>query len=113
MLEEEGMMKPVMVISQQPPGGRCTLYARYAVAISDLTGWAHSVVHTETRDAHGEGFPSLCVRDVPLQPEDAFILAPEEIVAHLAGLGVERPVLDTLAGRLQEIYDEFVGSAAR
>ena len=30
-------MAPVKVISQQPPGGRCTLYARYADAISNAT----------------------------------------------------------------------------
>jgi AraC family transcriptional activator of pobA len=28
-------MSPVKVISQQPPGGRCTLYARYADAVSE------------------------------------------------------------------------------
>ena len=44
-------MAPVKVISQQPPGGRCTLYARYADAISNATGWSRSVVHSEEREA--------------------------------------------------------------
>jgi len=47
-------MSPVKVISKQPPGGRCTLYARYAEAISGVLGWSHQVVHSECGDAHGE-----------------------------------------------------------
>lgn len=101
-------MSPVKVISQQPPGGRCGLYTRYAEAIEALTGWPHSVVHSEARDAHGEGFPSLVIRDASLQPEDAFILTPEEICSHLAGLGVEAATLDALAPRLQAIHDDFM-----
>jgi cystathionine gamma-synthase len=45
-------MSPVKVISRQPPGGRCTLYARYADAVGECLGWPHSVVHSEERDAH-------------------------------------------------------------
>ncbi len=101
-------MSPVKVISQQPPGGRCGLYTRYAEAIEAVTGWPHSVVHSETRDAHGEGFPSLAIRDVALQPEDAFILTPEEIRIHLAGLGVPPGTLNALMVRLQAIHDDFM-----
>lgn len=106
-------MAPVKVISQQPPGGRCTLYARYADAISNATGWSRSVVHSEERDAHGEGFPSLWIRDVALQPEDYFMLTADDICGHLAGLGVNAPVLDALRASLQSILDDFVESATR
>jgi cystathionine gamma-synthase len=101
-------MSPVKVISQQPPGGRCGLYTRYAQAIEALTGWPHSVVHTETRDAHGEGFPSLVIRGASLQPEDAFILTPEEICSHLAGLDLEPAAIDALMARLRTIHDDFM-----
>ena len=106
-------MAPVKVISQQPPGCRCTLYARYADAISNATGWSRSVVHSEERDAHGEGFPSLWIRDVALQPEDYFMLTPADIRAHLAGLGIEPARLDMIELRLQAIHDEFVAAATR
>jgi hypothetical protein len=45
-------MSPVKVISQQPPGGRCTLYARYADAVGEYLGWPHSVFHSDEPDAH-------------------------------------------------------------
>lgn len=101
-------MSPVKVISQQPPGGRCTLYARYADAVGECLGWPHSVVHSEERDAHGDGFPSLWIRDVALQPEDYFILTPEEVCSHLSGLGVEQAKLDALLVRLQAIHAAFL-----
>ncbi len=106
-------MAPVKVISQQPPGGRCTLYARYAEAIGAATGWSHGVVHSEERDAHGEGFPSLWIRETPVQPEDCFMLTADDICGHLAGLGVDASVLDALRARLQSILDDFVEGATR
>lgn len=106
-------MSPVKVISQQPPGGRCTLYARYAEATSAATGWPHSVVHSEDRDAHGEGFPSLWIRETSVQPEDYFMLTADDICGHLAGLGIEASVLDVLRVRLQGILDDFVESGTK
>ena len=106
-------MSPVKVISQQPPGGRCTLYARYADAISAATGWPHSVVHSEERDAHGEGFPSLWIGDVSVQPEDYFMITADDICRQLADLGVDALTRDALRLRLQSIFDDFVESASK
>ncbi|MBI5898604.1 MAG: hypothetical protein HZB40_05210 [Rhodocyclales bacterium] len=104
-------MSPVKVISQQPPGGRCTLYARYAEAICAATGWSHAVVHSENRDAHGVGFPSLCIRDVVLQPEDFFLLTAEDVCGHLERLEVDSVLVRNLRPRMQAILDEFIESA--
>ena len=101
-------MSPVKVISQQPPGGRCTLYARYADAIADTLGWSHRIVHDECRDAHGSGFPSLWIRNSAIQPADGVILSPEDICLYLAHQGVERERIDALSARLQAILDDFL-----
>jgi len=106
-------MAPVEVISQQPPGGRCTLYARYADVICRATGWSHALVHSEVRDAHGAGFPSLRLGGVALQPEDCFLLTADDICSELARLGLAPDILDMLRGTLSAIYDEFVAAAAR
>jgi cystathionine gamma-synthase len=105
-------MNPVKVISQQPPGGRCTLYARYAAAIADELGWSHSIVHDDCRDAHGNGFPSLWIGDAALQPADGVILAPEDICAFLAAQGVADERVAALLLRLQAILDDFLESAS-
>jgi cystathionine gamma-synthase len=103
-------MSPVKVISQQPPGGRCTLYARYADAIAETLGWSHRIVHDECRDAHGNGFPSLWVRDVAIQPDDGVILSPEDICAFLKANGVDANQADALLLRLRAILDDFLAS---
>lgn len=101
-------MSPVKVISQQPPGGRCTLYARYADAIADTLYWSHRIVHDECRDAHGIGFPSLWIRDVAIQPDDGVILSPEDICAFLGQQDVPVERIDALLIRLQGILDDFL-----
>lgn len=82
------MKLKVQVISQQPPGGRCNLYAGYAGAIARQFGTQVEVVYSEKRSAHGDGFPSLWVNGVALQPEDGLILMPADITAALAVQGV-------------------------
>lgn len=101
-------MSPVKVISQQPPGGRCTLYARYADAIAITLGWSHRIIHDECRDAHGNGFPSLWLRDTAIQPADGVILSPEDICAFLQQQGVPADRIDALLLRLQAILDDFL-----
>lgn len=101
-------MSPVKVISQQPPGGRCTLYAHYANAIAETLGWSHRIVHDECRDAHGNGFPSLWIRDVAIQPDDGVILSPEDICTFLRQAGVADERIDALLLRLQGILDTFL-----
>lgn len=101
-------MSSVKVISQQPPGGRCTLYARYADAIADALGWSHQIIHDECRDAHGEGFPSLWIRDATIQPADGVILSPEDIGDYLKQQGIADATVSTLQQRLQSILDDFL-----
>ena len=105
-------MSPVKVISQQPPGGRCTLYASYAQAIAESLGWNHQVVHSDCRGAHGEGFPSLWIGDAALQPADGVILAPDDIASHLADIGVDAARMAALRARLETILDDFIAGAA-
>lgn len=82
------MAVKVRVVSQRPPGGRCKLYADYADTLARLFGGEPETVYSETRDAHGEGFPSLWLNGVALQPEDGLILMPSDIAAALAGVAI-------------------------
>ena len=100
-------MSPVKVISQQPPGGRCTLYARYADAVGAAIGANRRIVHSDCRDAHGEGFPSLWIGETALQPADGAILAPTDICTHLARIGVDASLVATLHAQLETILDDF------
>lgn len=105
-------MSHLQVISQHPPGGRCTLYARYANAISSGLEWNHQVVHSDYRGPHGEGFPSLLVSDTALRPSDGVMLSPEDICAHLTQTGVSDALVAELQSSLEAILSDFLEKLA-
>ncbi|MBF0245540.1 MAG: hypothetical protein HQL31_09765 [Planctomycetes bacterium] len=76
----------IKVISQQPPGGRCTLYGGYAEVLARHLGAAHETLFTDFRDAHGIGFPSLWLNGQSVLPADGVIIMPADIVAVLSSL---------------------------
>ncbi len=102
------MPEPIKVLSQHPPGGRCMLYVRYAEELSSSLGLAKRVIHTDCRDAHGEGFPAMWVNGVALQPSDGVILSPEDIHAGLATIGVDPSAAPDLLARLEAILEHFL-----
>lgn len=99
----------VTVISQNPPGGRCTLYAGYARQISDRLDIEMNVEFSDCRDAHGKGFPSLLVGEVAVQPADGVILAPEDLVIALEAAGISTDA--GLGAALEAELEKMLASA--
>lgn len=91
----------VRVISQHPPGGRCTLYAGYAEVLATYLAAVTEVVISTGRGAHGTGFPSLLVNGLPVQPADGVILMPADLCAILAGAGLDQTALAGVAEALE------------
>lgn len=104
-------MVDVQVISQQPPGGRCTLYAGYAEVLERHLKARAELVFSATRDAHGEGFPSLWLNGRAVQPEDGVILMPADVLAALAGHGVPEEVMPGLAEALEAPLERMLEGA--
>ena len=102
------MSEAVKVISQHPPGGRCTLYALYAAELESSLGLTKRVIHSDCRDAHGEGFPSMVLHGVILKPSDGVILSPEDICAGLVSAGIDLSAVPDLAARLEAIQERFL-----
>lgn len=100
----------LQVISQQPPGGRCTLYAGYAEVIVCHLGASAEVVFSATRDAHGEGFPSLRVNGIAIPPEDGVILMPSDVLTGLRAMGMAENALLGLAEALEAPLERMLES---
>ncbi len=98
----------VIVISQQPPGGRCSLYAGYADVLERHLKVSAKLIFSTTRDAHGEGFPSLWVNGVAVQPEDGVILMPADVLAGLKAHGVQEDALPGLVEALEAPLDRML-----
>lgn len=91
----------IRVISQHPPGGRCSLYAAYAEVIATHLGAASETIFSTERDAHGIGFPSLLLNGHAIQPADGVILMPADVCAALAAAGHDPTALVRLAEALE------------
>ena len=76
-------MIDVRVISQQPPGGRCTLYTCYGQILAQHLGSSFHLDISAVRDTHGHGFPSIWINGIPLKPSDGIIVMPDDILAIL------------------------------
>lgn len=97
----------VRVISQQPPGGRCSLYADYAEALRQCLGAEVETVFSIERCAHGEGYPALWLNDQAVQPADGVILMPEDVLN-----AIETPIDGTcLAEHLDAALESMLDKA--
>lgn len=102
------MAEQIKVISQSSPGGRCTLYARYAVLLGERLGLSHCIVHSDRRDAHGDGYPSMALHGCVLKPADGIMLTPEDIHAALLEAGTDPGGVSDLLERLEAVYAVFL-----
>lgn len=101
----------IRVVSQQPPGGRCTLFADYAEVLASLPGARVEVTFTTLRDAHGMGFPSLLLNGTAVPPADGVILMPADILAELSIQGLDDEALIGLAEALEAPLERMLEGA--
>jgi cystathionine gamma-synthase len=99
-------MSTVTILSKQPPGGRCSLYLRYAEALHQALG-----LQPEVRYCDGSAAvppPAMLVGDRLITPSDGVIVSPEDIVLSLSdGLGeAEVAALQRLLEATQEQWME-------
>jgi cystathionine gamma-synthase len=75
-------MSQITVISKQPPGGRCSLYLRYAQTLHQALGF-----RSEVRFCDGSATvppPAMLVGEMLVTPSDGVILSPEDIADSLS-----------------------------
>jgi cystathionine gamma-synthase len=101
----------IRVISQKPPGGRCSLYAGYADVLARHFAARAELTVSQTRDAHGDGFPSLWLNGAAVQPEDGVILMPADILAALAAHALPEEAVMGLAEELEVPLERMLEEA--
>ncbi len=90
----------ISVVSKQPPGGRCTLYMRFADAVADVVGGRAEILYPQPQFPFPETplppAPALLVEDHLVAPADGVILAPEEVCAAVVAAGFDGDAADLL-----------------
>lgn len=85
-------MPAITVLSKEPPGGRCSLYMRYAEALRDALGYQSEVRYC---DGGAEVPPrALLIGDTLVKPSDGVIVFPEDIAQCLRDRLGETEVAD-------------------
>jgi cystathionine gamma-synthase len=73
----------VTVISKRTPGGRCTLYLRYAEALAETGGVHADLVFAD--EHRGVPPPAVRIDNCPVFPSDGVIVSPDDLAATLPG----------------------------
>ncbi|MBL3527133.1 MAG: hypothetical protein JMN27_11030 [gamma proteobacterium endosymbiont of Lamellibrachia anaximandri] len=101
-------MSMITILSKQPPGGRCTLYIRYAEAISQHLGTDSQVKYCESEGEDGNKPPALLIGENLIEPSDGVIVSPVDLVNGLRNRVTEnkleelKQLLDTVQEQLME-----------
>ena len=95
------------VLSNNPPGGRCTLYTRYAEELSRLFGLNVQTIYPD--ESHDYTAPGLLIDDTSVTPTDGIIIAPNDICTAVKQIGLEIADLTGLHNRLDVLVEETIG----
>jgi len=100
----------IVVVSKNPPGGRCTLYTSYAMLLAECFAGAVETVFPYPDAALQP--PALLVHGAAIPPADGLILSPDDVHAGLVAIGVAVDEITDLLARLEAVETAFMESLA-
>ena len=98
-------MSMVTILSKDPPGGRCSLYLRYAEALREAVGYQSEVRYCDGSAAVPP--PAMLVGDVLITPSDGVIVSPEDIALSLSDR-LDGTAIATLRQILETTQEEWM-----
>ncbi|MBP6582060.1 MAG: hypothetical protein KA204_01095 [Chromatiaceae bacterium] len=98
-------MSMVTILSKDPPGGRCSLYLRYAEALREAVGYQSEVRYCDGSAAVPP--PAMLVGDVLITPSDGVIVSPEDIALSLSDR-LDETAIATLRQILETTQEEWM-----
>ena len=95
----------ITILAKDPPGGRCKLYFKYADALKAVLG--SDVAIEYPADDAPVSAPNMTANGQVLEPEDYFMLNPDDICRGLTEIGISFDA-DVLHGMLEAIEEKFM-----
>ena len=95
------------VVSNNPPGGRCTHYAGYAEELSRSFGMNAQTIYPN--DGHDHSAPGLLIDEMAVMPSDGIIIDPNDICNAIKQIGLTIADMTGLRNRLDLLVEETLG----
>ena len=91
------------ILSNNPPGGRCTLYAQYAKELSHAFDLKIKIICPDEDHIHRA--PGLLIADRPVRPADGIMIDPDDISLVLKQAGLQSDKMADIHQRLEQLLE--------
>jgi len=99
----------ITVVSNNPAGGRCTLYASYAQELSAALGFSIRTLYPD--DSHQFDAPGLLIDDSLVMPSDGVIIDVDDICHCIEQAGIKTDDLGKVRSRLDDLIEEMMAGS--
>jgi len=96
----------VTVLSNNPAGGRCSLYANYAQELSSTLGFTMQIIYPDESRKHRP--PGLLLDGRPVMPNDGVIIDTDDICKAIEQTGLEIGDLSEVRCKLDSLIEEMI-----
>jgi len=96
----------ITVLSNKPAGGRCTLYANYAQALSTTLGFSMQTLYPDENHTHSA--PGLLLDGSPVLPNDGVIIDADDICNAIELSGLDIADLTEVRKKLECLIEEMM-----
>lgn len=96
----------VTVLSNNPAGGRCTLYASYAQELARSLGFTMQTIYPDQNYEYSA--PGLLIDEKPVMPNDGVIIDTDDICKAIEQTGLEINNLSGVRSMLDSLIEELM-----
>ena len=97
----------ITVVSNNPPGGRCTLYIRYAEELASSLGCIVQTIYPD--ETNQLNAPNLLLNDIAVAPADGVIIDANVLCKAIEQSGLIENDVSEIRQRLESLLEEILG----
>jgi hypothetical protein len=98
----------ITVLSNNPAGGRCTLYTNYAQTLSKALGFEMQTIYPD--EDHNLSAPGLLLDGNPVMPNDGFIIDADDICSAIEQTGFNNAELTEVRKKLDSLIEDMMSA---
>ncbi len=96
----------ITILSNNPAGGRCTLYTNYAQTLSNSLGFDMQTIYPD--EDHTHSAPGLLLDGNPVMPNDGFIIDADDLCRAIEQTGFDNADLTEVHKKLDNLIEDLM-----